>query len=323
MQLISRTFIISGGSSGLGLATALVLLENGANVSLLDLNPPPTSHAALSNSQSTLFAKTDVSSSSSLQNAVEATVKWCQKTAAPLSGVICCAGIGTASLILPKRDTDSTHENVKYMDMALFDKTLAINLRGTVDLMRLTIPHMALNESWGPDGERGIAIIVSSVAAYEGQVGQLAYSASKGAVASIVLPLARELGQKAGIRVLGIAPGVFETGMTMPKSPPKKKMDPAKAEWAEAAKPGPKPKMDANQKEWADAAKASSSSTTGKKERGSTGAKAGINPEMVGFPSRMGQGREFGRLVKDLIENSFMNGQVIRIDAGVRFPSRL
>ena len=99
------------------------------------------------------------------------------------------------------------------MNMSLFDRTISINLRGTIDLMRLAIPHMALNEPWGPDGERGIAIIVSSVAAYEGQVGQLPYSASKGAVASIVLPLARELGQKAGIRVLGIAPGVFQTGM--------------------------------------------------------------------------------------------------------------
>lgn len=105
------------------------------------------------------------------------------------------------------------------MDMALFDKTLAINLRGTVDLIRLTLPHLALNEPWGEDGERGVIIVVSSVAAFEGQVGQLAYSASKGAVRSIVLPLARELGQKAGIRVLGIAPGAFETGMTVPKAP--------------------------------------------------------------------------------------------------------
>src|ERR1700761_9687563 len=81
------------------------------------------------------------------------------------------------------------------------------------------MPHMALHEPWGLDGERGIIVVVSSVAAYEGQIGQLAYSASKGAVRSIVLPLARELGQKAGIRVMGVAPGVFQTGMT---TPPKK-----------------------------------------------------------------------------------------------------
>lgn len=178
------------------------------------------------------------------------------------------------------------------MDISLFDRTLTINLRGTVDLLRLALPHISLNEPWGPDGERGIAVIVSSVAAYEGQVGQLAYSASKGAVASIVLPLARELGQKAGIRVLGIAPGVFETGMTVPKAKP------AKAE-------------------------AGSSSDSGKQKKAPAGARAGINPEMVNYPMRMGKGEEFARLVKEMIENPMLNGIVVRLDGGVRMPSRL
>jgi phosphoribosyl-ATP pyrophosphohydrolase/phosphoribosyl-AMP cyclohydrolase/histidinol dehydrogenase len=173
------------------------------------------------------------------------------------------------------------------MDMTHFDRTIGINLRGTVDLIRLTLPHMALNEPWGPDGERGIVIVVSSVAAYEGQVGQLAYSASKGAVRSIVLPLARELGQKTGIRVMGIAPGVFQTGMTVP---PKK---------------------------------ASPTQKEGQKPKGATGSRAAINPEMVQYPTRMGKGAEFARLVKDIVENPMLNGQVIRIDGGVRMPSRL
>ena len=293
MQLTQRTFLISGGSSGLGLATAITLLSHGANVSILDLNPPPSSHPDLQNSSRTLFTKTDVSSTSSLQSAVTATIQWCQKHSSPLSGVVCCAGIGTAALILPKQSPNATHSDVKYMDMSLFDRTISINLRGTIDLMRLAIPHMALNEPWGPDGERGIAIIVSSVAAYEGQVGQLPYSASKGAVASIVLPLARELGQKAGIRVLGIAPGVFQTGMTVPPSKPKPK------------------------------AEAGSSSDSAKAKKSPTGQRAGINPEMVNYPMRMGKGEEFGRLVKDMIENAMLNGIVVRLDGGVRMPSRL
>ena len=188
------------------------------------------------------------------------------------------------------------------MDMGLFDRTLAINLRGTVDLLRLAIPHMSLNEPWGPDGERGIAVIVSSVAAYEGQVGQLAYSASKGAVASIVLPLARELGQKAGIRVLGIAPGVFETGMTVPKAKPEKKTDTGSSSSSNAG---------------------GSSSDSGKQKKAPAGARAGINPEMVNYPLRMGKGDEFARLVKEMIENPMLNGIVVRLDGGVRMPSRL
>ncbi|KIX04479.1 uncharacterized protein Z518_05349 [Rhinocladiella mackenziei CBS 650.93] len=291
MQIKDRTFIVSGGSSGLGLATTILLLQNGANVSILDLNPLPDSSQL--DSSKILFTPTNVASTESLRAGLKNTLEWIQETTSkPLSGAICCAGIGTAALSLPKQDPSATHDTVKYMDMAVFDRTLAINLRGTVDLIRLTLPHMALNEPFGPDGERGIVIVVSSVAAYEGQVGQLAYSASKGAVRSIVLPLARELGQRAGIRVMGIAPGVFQTGMTMP---PKKKQPnaPAKKEGEE------------------------------KKQKRSTGARAGINPEMIQYPARMGRGDEFARLVKEIVENPMLNGGVIRLDGAVRMPSRL
>jgi phosphoribosyl-ATP pyrophosphohydrolase/phosphoribosyl-AMP cyclohydrolase/histidinol dehydrogenase len=291
MQLKDRTFIVSGGSSGLGLATTLIFLQNDANVSILDLNPPPSASSTSIDSSRILFTKTNVSSTESLQDALKSTLKWTQNTNKPLSGAVCCAGIGTAAVSLPRQGPSATHENLKYMDMALFDRTLAINLRGTVDLIRLTIPHMALNEPWGPDGERGIVIVVSSVAAYEGQVGQLAYSASKGAVRSIVLPLARELGQKAGIRAVGIAPGVFETGMTVP--PKKKATAPAKKEGAD-----PKPK-------------------------GNTGSRASLNTEMIQYPTRMGRGEEFARLVKEIVENPMLNGGVIRLDGAVRMPSRL
>ncbi len=293
MQIKDRTFVVSGGSSGLGFATTSLLIQQGAYVSVLDLNPPPPD-SRLDTSR-ILFTKTNVASTESLQSAIQSTLKWIKEHKAPLAGVVCSAGIGTAALSFPRQDPSTTHDRVKYMDMSGFDRTLAINLRGTVDLIRLTIPHMALNEPWGPDGERGIIVVVSSVAAYEGQIGQLAYSASKGAVRSIVLPLARELGQKAGIRVMGVAPGVFQTGMTTPatKKPPSGREQRA-------------PKKEGSSR-----------------EKGPTGVRAGINTEMIQYPMRMGQSHEFARLVKEIVENSMLNGFVIRLDGAVRMPSRL
>lgn len=124
-----------------------------------------------------------------------------------------CAGVGYGERILPKQDPKKPEE-VKTMSIEAFDRVVSINLRGTVDLVRLVLPHMANTALPEGEAEKGAVVLVSSVAAYEGQVGQVAYSASKGAVAGIVLPLARELGKAAGIRVVGIAPGVFETAMT-------------------------------------------------------------------------------------------------------------
>jgi NAD(P)-dependent dehydrogenase (short-subunit alcohol dehydrogenase family) len=179
------------------------------------------------------------------------------------------------------------------MDMALFDRVLAINLRGTVDLIRQTLPYLAQNEPEGDDGERGVIVVVSSVAAYEGQVGQLAYSASKGAVASMVLPLAREVGRTAGIRVMGIAPGLFETGMTKPP----KRQDQEKKKKDEGVE--------------------------SKKKGGGVAGRAGFNPNMIEYPTRMGRGDEFARLVKEIVENPMLNGQVLRLDGAIRMPSRL
>lgn len=372
MQIKDRTFAISGGSSGLGLATALLLARDGAYISLLDLNPPPSDSSFPDHH--ILFTKTDVSSTDSLQAALQATLKWTANTSAPLSGVICSAGIGTAGLVLPKQTAPNTQNSqragetqggasaqatpyagasggnttdasnkgkveggataqptpyggasgssktpktagpadspVKYYDMSSFDRTLAINLRGTVDLIRLAVPHMALNEPWGPDGERGVIVVVSSVAAYEGQVGQLAYSASKGAVRSIVLPLARELGQKAGVRVMGVAPGMFETGMTVPKPKPKSTTPKTggKVTAGATAQPTPYGGASGAQKE---------------EKKKPTGARAGVNPEMVNYPVRMGKGEEFARLVKEIVENAMLNGFVVRLDGGVRMPTRL
>ena len=297
MKISDRTFLISGGSSGLGLATAELLYSQGAYIALLDLNPPPTS-SPISNRTATTFFTTDVSSTESIASAVDKTVRWASSSKKPIGGVICCAGIGYAEKLLPRQQPEgttsasATTRTVKMMDLAKFDRVININLRGTVDLIRQVIPHMSLNEPEGPDGERGVIIMVSSVAAFEGQVGQLAYSASKGAVRSIVLPLARELGQSCGVRVTAIAPGVFETGMTMKSKT--------------GARPGG---QNAAQK--------------GDPEKEAKAGGGAVNREMVNYPVRMGRGDEFARFCREIIENPMLNGDCYRLDGGVRMPSRL
>ncbi|OJD18237.1 hypothetical protein AJ78_01737 [Emergomyces pasteurianus Ep9510] len=284
MRPQGRTFIISGGSSGLGLATATALLNQGANVSLLDLNPPPSDISPLlENPSRTLYTRTDVSNTESLQHAIDATVSWISTSAhAPLGGVVCCAGIGYGERALPRQDPSSS--SLKTMSIEAFDRVVAINLRGTVDLIRLVLPHLAAVEGEGDDDERGVVVVVSSVAAYEGQVGQLAYSASKGAVAGIVLPLAREVGRSAGIRVVGVAPGVFETGMTV---------RPRKGQ------------------------------AGGEKQRPGISERSGPNSGMIEYPMRMGRPEEFAEFVLGCVRNGMVNGSVFRLDGAVRMPSRL
>ncbi|KKY25590.1 putative 3-hydroxyacyldehydrogenase type-2 [Phaeomoniella chlamydospora] len=319
-------------SSGLGLSTAIHLLSHNANVSLLDLNPPPPSpptyastpipstlYALLTEPSRTLFTSTDVTSSDSIASALTSTITWIDtKTHAPLGGVICCAGISLPALALPRQPTRTPSSTLRpppnLMSMQSFDRVLSINLRGTVDLIRQTLPHLSSLDpetlsTLDPDNsdeERGCIILVSSLAAFEGQVGQLSYSASKGAVASIVLPLARELGSKAGIRVVGIAPGLFESGMTFPEKKPK---------------PKPKPKKEATSS--SSSPSSSSSSTEDVKKAEEEKPARGFNPGMIEFPMRLGRGEEFAGLVKSILENSMINGSVIRLDGGVRMPSRL
>ncbi|PGH06198.1 hypothetical protein AJ79_06586 [Helicocarpus griseus UAMH5409] len=291
MKPEGRTFIISGGSSGLGLATATALLTQGANVSLLDLNPPPADISPLlTNPSRTLYTRTDVSSTASLQHAVSATVAWSSSSNAPLGGVICCAGIGYGERALPRQDPNADANKVKTMSIEAFDRVIAINLRGTVDLIRLVLPHLAAVKGEGDDGERGVVVVVSSVAAYEGQVGQLAYSASKAAVAGIVLPLAREVGRSAGVRVVGIAPGVFQTGMT---SRPRKGGSGAGKAEGEAKKKAAVAEMSA------------------------------MNSGMIEWPMRMGKPEEFAEFVMGCVRNGMVNGSVFRLDGAVRMPSRL
>ncbi|KAK2784928.1 hypothetical protein FQN53_008114 [Emmonsiellopsis sp. PD_33] len=305
MKTEGRTFVVSGGSSGLGLATTLTLLSAGANVSILDINPPPpTASPLLTNPARTLYTKTDVSRTASLQHAISSTLTWINTaTHFPLGGVICCAGIGYGERALPRQDpNNSTSDAVKTMSIEAFDRVIAINLRGTVDLIRLVLPHIAAVEPEGDDGERGVVVVVSSVAAYEGQVGQVAYSASKAAVAGLVLPLAREVGRAAGIRVLGVAPGVFQTGMTM---------TPRKAAGGGAGTGA-----------GAGAGKGGGSGS-GEKKRPSTAERSGINTGMIEYPLRMGRPEEFAEFVLGCVRNGMVNGSVFRLDGAVRMPSRL
>lgn len=205
MKTENRTFIISGGVSGLGLATARALHSLGAYVSLLDLNSDNGSKIVSELGSRAKFFETDVTSTEAIADAINGTVAWIKQTNAPIGGVIAGAGVGLPGLIIDKKNEPLSIESIDFV--------LNINLRGTLDLIRQALPHMTLNTPDGADGERGVIIMIASSAAFDGQMGQVAYAASKGAVASLTLPLARDL-SKYGIRAVTIAPSMFDSAMT-------------------------------------------------------------------------------------------------------------
>jgi NAD(P)-dependent dehydrogenase (short-subunit alcohol dehydrogenase family) len=198
MQPAKHTFLITGGASGLGAGCARRLAGLGANVVIADLNAESGEALAQKLGARARFFATDVTSAESGQAAVDTAVA----QFGGLHGLVNCAGILGASRIVGRQGPH---------DLALFQRVIAVNLVGTFNMLRLAAAAMAKNE---PDagGERGVIVNTSSVAAFEGQLGQAAYAASKGGVASLTLPAARELA-KFGIRVVAIAPGVFDTAM--------------------------------------------------------------------------------------------------------------
>ncbi|KAI0046536.1 AICARFT/IMPCHase bienzyme [Auriscalpium vulgare] len=204
MKTENRTFIVSGGSSGLGLATADDLLKGDAYVAILDLKPP-ADLASLSPSSRVRFWKIDITKVDDITAAVDEAVAWTKETGAPLGGVVNCAGVGTAAKVIDSRGEPHS--------LKLWDFALAVNLTGTFNLTRLACKHLAAVAPEGPDGERGVVVMVASAAAFEGQPGQAAYSATKGALVSMTLPMARDLGRY-GIRVVTVAPGAFASPMT-------------------------------------------------------------------------------------------------------------
>lgn len=253
MQLTNLPAVITGGASGLGAGAARVLAAAGAKVALLDLQMDKA--RALAAELGGIAVECDVSSASSAETAMAAV----QAQLGPCAVAVNCAGIATANRILGKDGP---------MALEVFAKTINVNLVGSFNILRLAAAQMQQREP-NADGERGVIISTASIAAYEGQIGQAAYSASKGGVVAMTLPAARELA-RFGIRVLAIAPGLFLT-----------------------------PMMQAFPQEVQDALAAT-----------------------LPFPSRLGKPEEYGALVKHMVENPIMNGEVVRLDSAVRLPPK-
>ena len=191
MKIIDTVALVTGGASGLGLATARALTAAGARVVILDLESQRA--AAL---ETATFVDADVTSEADVQRAIAVAAEL-----GPLRIVVNCAGIATAGRVVARSGP---------LPLADFERGIRVNLIGTFNVLRLAAAQMAgLDEV---DGERGVIVNTSSVAAFDGQIGQAAYSASKGAISAMTLPIARELAGSL-IRVVAIAPGVFETPM--------------------------------------------------------------------------------------------------------------
>ena len=197
MQIEALNILVTGGSSGLGAACVEALARQGARVINADVTPP-RGDTAKEFSDRVLFVATDVTSEADVCSAIAAG----EKRFGPLRGVVACAGVLLAERVLGRE---------KIASLEAFRRVIEVNLIGTFNAVRLAAEAIARSEPV-EDGLRGVAVTTSSVSAFEGQIGQAAYSASKGGVASLTLPLARELGQH-GIRVVSIAPGVFDTPM--------------------------------------------------------------------------------------------------------------
>ncbi|MEM5424409.1 SDR family NAD(P)-dependent oxidoreductase [Paraburkholderia ferrariae] len=200
MVVQDKTFFITGGGSGLGAAVGRHLLERGANIVFGDIDVARARDAAALGGEHALAVEVDVT----LAASVEAAIALATQRFGALHGVVNCAGIAPAQRIVGK---DGAHS------LDLFAKVVSVNLIGTFNVMRLAAVAMANNT---PDagGERGVIVNTASVAAYDGQIGQSAYAASKGGVVSLTLPAARELARN-GIRVVTVAPGIFETPMLL------------------------------------------------------------------------------------------------------------
>lgn len=200
MNINERVFVVTGGASGLGEATVRRLVDGGARVVVADMNEQAGGKLAHELSGAVHNVRCDVTREADAQHAVDAA----KETFGALHGLVNCAGVGTPEKTLGK---EGPH------DLERFNKVIQINLVGTFNMIRLAAALMAENE---PDreGERGVIINTASVAAFDGQIGQAAYSASKAGVVGMTLPIAREFARH-GIRVMTIAPGLFETPMLL------------------------------------------------------------------------------------------------------------
>ncbi|GAC1536888.1 MAG: 3-hydroxyacyl-CoA dehydrogenase [Herpetosiphon sp.] len=196
MDLQHNVFLITGGGSGLGAATARQLVQSGARVILLDINATVGQPLADSLGEHARFVQTDVTAEASVQRAIDAALG----AFGAVHGVVNCAGIGPAERVVGKHGPHT---------LETFARVIQVNLIGTFNVIRLVAAAMQGNPP-NADGERGVIVNTASVAAYDGQIGQAAYSASKGGIVGMTLPIARELA-RFGIRVVTVAPGTFAT----------------------------------------------------------------------------------------------------------------
>ncbi|HEU0203114.1 MAG TPA: 3-hydroxyacyl-CoA dehydrogenase [Burkholderiaceae bacterium] len=203
MQVKDNVFIVTGGASGLGGAVSRMLADQGGQVVIADVQIDKGEALARELGNRARFVKCDVTSEGDAKAAVAAAL-----AAGPLRGLINCAGIAIGEKIIGK---DGPHR------LDSFARVLQINVVGTFNMIRLTAEAMN-NQDPTADGERGVMLNTASVAAFDGQIGQAAYSASKGAVVAMTLPVARDLA-RSGIRVVTIAPGIFETPMLLGMPP--------------------------------------------------------------------------------------------------------
>jgi len=252
MNIEGNVFIVTGGASGLGEGTARMLAAHGGIVIVADMQFDKGE--AVAKDIGGQFVECDVSQEADGLSVVAAAIEL-----GKLVGLVNCAGIAPAEKTVGKKGPHS---------LPAFTKAVTVNLIGSFNMIRLAASAMAKNEPEA-NGERGVLISTASVAAYEGQIGQAAYSASKGGVVGMTLPIARDLA-RSGIRNMAIAPGIFGTPMLfgMPQ-------------------------------EVQDALAAS-----------------------VPFPSRLGTPQDYAKLVKHIVENDMLNGEVIRLDGAIRLPPK-
>jgi len=196
MEIRGCTALVSGGASGLGEANVRMFVKQGGNAVIADINEDRGQQLAQELGDAVRFVRTDVSNEESVRNAVQVA----QEQFGNLRVAICCAGIGTVGKMLSRRGP---------LDLDIFQKTIAVNLIGSFLVTRCASEAIAEADPT-PSGDRGVLIMTASVAAFDGQIGQVSYSASKGGIVGMTLPMARDLSSY-GIRVMTIAPGIFDT----------------------------------------------------------------------------------------------------------------
>ncbi|HSS26753.1 MAG TPA: 3-hydroxyacyl-CoA dehydrogenase [Usitatibacter sp.] len=249
MQIKDHAFLVTGGGSGLGAATAAMLASHGGKVVVADVNEPKELP------KGARFVKADVTDEASMQAAVDQ----CVSGFGAIHGLVNCAGVAPGERVVGKNGPHA---------LASFERAVKINLIGTFNAIRLAAAKMSVQQALA-SGERGVIVNTSSVASMDGQIGQAAYAASKAGVNGMTLPVARELA-KFGIRVMTIAPGIFDTPMLRGMSD---------------------------------------------EIRASLGAQ-------VPFPSRLGTPEEYAELVRHIVENEMLNGEVIRLDGAIRMAPK-